>query len=98
VAGTLQYVPGARLPMEVPPTERCPMWTSTSGVFCVGLPDGSVLPLTETRYAAAIASEGAALFVQNAGKNRYIATLRDPSENGFVLSDSFSAEVIRNGN
>ena len=98
VAGTLTYVPGARLPLEQPPTELVPMWMATNGVFCVGLPSGSVLPLSETRYAAQVASEGAAMFDQRAGKNRYIATLKNPSENNFALSDSFTAEVIRNGN
>lgn len=98
VPGTLTYVPGARLPMDPPPTEQVPMWLATNGVFCVGLPAGNVFPLSETQYAAQVASEGAAMFDQRAGKNRYIATLKNPSENHFAMSDSFTAEVIRNGN
>jgi hypothetical protein len=98
IAGTLQMVPGARLPLEAPPTEPVPMWLATNGVFCVGLPSGLILPLTESRFVSQIATEGAALFEQRAGKNRYVATLRNPSENAFAMSDSFTAEVVRNGN
>lgn len=97
VPGTLQMVPGARLPLEAPPSTLVPMWLATNGVFCVGLDDGTVFPLTESRYVAKQASEGAALFDQRAGINRFITTLRNPSENSFAVSDQFTAEVVRNG-
>src|SRR5690606_8204835 len=64
VEGTLTMVPGARLPLEAPPSEPVPMWLATNGVVCVGLPDGTVLPLTETRYAADVGATGAGFFTQ----------------------------------
>lgn len=97
IPGTLQMIPGARLPLEEPPTMLVPMWLASNGVFCVGLGDGTVFPLTESRYVTKQASEGAALFDQRAGINRFIATLRNPSENSFAVSDQFTAEVVRNG-
>ncbi len=93
VPGTLQMVPGARLPFDPPPSEPVPLWLATNGIFCVGLPDGQVAPLTENRYAAMRAEEGAAMFLSRDGVNRYVATLRDPSPNNFALSDAFTAEV-----
>lgn len=96
VPGTLHMVPGARLAMDAPPAEPVPMWLATNGVFCVGMPTGDVVPMTEARFAAMKASDGAAFFDQRDGINRFVATLRNPTENNFAVSDTFSAEVIRN--
>ena len=97
VPGTMQMIPGARLPMENTPAKPVPMWLSSNGVFCVGLEDGTVHPLTEPRFAAQQAEQGAALFDQRSGKSRFLATLRDPSPNNFAVTDSFTAEVVRPG-
>lgn len=97
VPGTLVMVPGARLPFDDPPDMPVPMWMATNGVFCVGFMDGSVHPLTETRFVGAHAEAGAAMFDQRNGQNRYVATLRNPSENNFAMSDQITAEVVRNG-
>lgn len=97
IPGTMQMIPGARLPMDAPPTILVPMWLASNGVFCVGLGDGTVYPLTESRYVTKQAAEGAALFDQRSGVNRFIATLRNPAENSFAVSDQFTAEVVRNG-
>lgn len=100
VPGTLQMIPGARLPFEGAPTLPTPVWLATNGAFVAGMPDGSVAPLTENRYAAMRAEEGAAMFLPRDGVNKYVATLRDPSPNNFALSDAFTAEVrpARRGN
>lgn len=98
VPGTVTMVPGARLPFEAPPPMPVPMWLASNGVFCVGMIDGSVSPLTETRYAARTGQEGAAVFVQRAGRSRYVATVRDSQENAFAMTDQFTAEVVRNNN
>lgn len=98
VPGTQTMVPGARLPFDVPPVMPVPMWLASNGVFCVGMLDGTVQPLTETRYAAQHADAGAVMFDQRAGKNRYVATLRNPSDNNFAMSDQFTAEVVRRNN
>lgn len=97
VPGTLTHVPGARLPLEAPPTVPVPAWLSTNGVFCVGTQDGSVIPLSETSFAAAVGTEGAAAFVQRAGVNRLVVTSRSPSDNAFAVTDSVAIEVVRNG-
>ena len=73
-----------------------PMWVASNGVFCIGLPDGTVVPLTETRYATKKAHFGAAMFIQRDGINRYVATLRNPTDNNFAMTDQITAEVVRN--
>lgn len=95
IPGTMHMVPGARLPMENAPAKPVPMWLASNGVFCVGLEDGTVHPLTEPRFATQLAEQGAALFDQRGGKSRFLTALRDPSPNNFAVSDSFTAEVVR---
>lgn len=96
VPGTMRMVPGARLPFENPPKSLVPMWLATNGVFCVGLPDGTIEPLTESRFAARVGDRGTAAFVQKDGLNRFLATVRNPADNNFAMSDQFTAEVVRN--
>jgi hypothetical protein len=95
VAGTVHMVPGARLPLEAPPSTPVPAWLASNGVFCAGLEDGSILPLTETRYAARTGQSGASLFVQKSGRSRLVTTVRDSQENTFAMTDQFTAEVVR---
>lgn len=97
VAGTLKMVPGAQLPMQAPPSEQVPMWMATDGVFCVGLPDGTVLPLTERYFVAANAKRGAAMMQRRKGESRYIATVEEPRDNVFAASDELTIEIVRNG-
>jgi hypothetical protein len=97
VAGTLAMVPGARLPLEQAPSEPVPVWLATNGVVCVGLPDGSVVPLSESRFAADVGEVGAGIFLQRKGENRYVATTAEPRDNVFAMRDEVSFEVIRNG-
>lgn len=97
VPGSMTLIPGARLGLENPPAMPLPAWLATNGVFCVGLPDGSVLPLTETRYAAAVGTRAAATFLPREGRNQLLVTTQNPSENNFAISDSVSFEIIRNG-
>lgn len=96
IPGTMSMIPGARLPFEEPPVMPVPMWIASNGVFCVGLPDGSVLPLTEARYVTKKAGSGAAMFDQRHGVSRYVATLRNPTDNNFAMTDQITAEVVRN--
>lgn len=95
VPGTMQVIPGARLPFEEGPSGPLPIWLATNGVFCAGLPDGRVAPLTENRYAALRSEEGASMFFPSHGINKYVTTLRDPKPNNLALSDAFTAEVVR---
>jgi hypothetical protein len=97
VPGTLSHVPGARLPLENPPTVPVPVWLATNGVICVGLQDGTILPLTEPRFAADVGCEGASVFEQRDGMSRYIVTTKNPDENVFAVRDQVSIEVVRNG-
>lgn len=97
VPGTLSHVPGARLPLENPPTVPVPVWLATNGVICVGLQDGTILPLTEPRFVADVGSEGASVFEQRDGIGRYIVTTKNPDENVFAVRDQVSIEVVRNG-
>lgn len=90
-------VPGSKLPMDNPPTEPVPVWMATNGAFVVGMPDGSVLPLSEKRYAANVGPEAATLYRESEGLAQCVAAVRDPSQNAFAVGDSASAEVVRNG-
>lgn len=97
VPGSLAMAPGARLPLETPPTEPVPIWLATNGVVCVGLPDGSVLPLSEKTFAADVGATAAAMFLQRDGESRYVATTAEPRENSFAMRDEVAFEIIRNG-
>lgn len=97
VAHTLQMVPGARLPMQQPPSEPVPVWLATNGVVCAGLPDGTVLPLTETSFATAVAARGAGAFIQRDGSSLFVATVSEPSDNVFAVQDEAIFEIVRNG-
>jgi hypothetical protein len=97
VAGSLTYLPGSRLGLQNPPMVPLPVWLSTGGAFCVGFPDGTVVPLTEAQYAADVGDEAAAVFIQQSGSNRLVVTTREPRDNVFAVSDSVSIEVVRNG-
>lgn len=97
VPGSLTHIPGSRLGLDNPPSVPLPAWLATNGVFCVGMPDGSVLPLTERRYAADVGVRAAATFVAREGRNQLLVTTQNPSENNFAFRDDVSFEVIRNG-
>lgn len=97
VAGTLTNVPGAHLPLEAPPHQQLPAWLATNGVFCVGMPDGSVLPITETRFAAHVGTSGAALLRQRHGQTTFVATTQEPRENAFAVRDTVTIEIVNNG-
>lgn len=97
VAHSLTMVPGARLPMESPPPVPVPMWLATNGVICVGLPDGTVLPLSETRYAARVGDTGASVFIQRDGRSSFVATTQEPRDNVFAVTDQVTIEIVRNG-
>lgn len=97
VPGTLTHVPGARLPLENPPTVPVPVWLATNGVVCAGLADGTIVPLTETRYAMDVGDRGASVFDQRDGVSRFIATTQNPTDNVFAVRDQVSIEVVRNG-
>lgn len=97
VAHSMTMVPGARLPMDNPPPVPVPMWLATNGVICVGLPDGTVLPLSETRYAARVGDTGASVFIQRDGRSTFIATTQEPRDNVFAVTDQVTIEIVRNG-
>lgn len=97
VPGTLSHVPGARLPLEAPPTVPVPCWLATNGVVCVGLQDGTVLPLTEPRFVANVGDKGASVFEQRNGVSQFLVTTANPSDNVFAIQDQVSIEVVRNG-
>ena len=74
--GTLQYAPASQVKgANQGPDESVPLWTSHSGI-CTGLSGGTLLNLTQARYAISAASEGAALYHTQNGIDQYLTVLR----------------------
>lgn len=97
IAGSLAYVPGEKLPMDGPPAARVPMWLASNGVFCAGLGDGTVLPVTEARFATKLSTRAAAMYRHQNGLSQYVATLVNATDNPAAVGASVSATIVRNG-
>lgn len=96
VEGTALTVPGSYLGLSE--TREVVYWLSSNGVFCVGMPDGSVMPMTE-RYALAPQAQSGASFIRDIAGIRQIVTNISGIGNTQVAaaSDSAVARVERNG-
>lgn len=72
-------------------------WLASNGVFCLGLPSGQVVALTEKRYLAPNAELGAAMLREQDGLRQIITGLKGRSDNGIRPTDSVTAKVYRHG-
>lgn len=96
VEGTSVQVPGSYFGLSV--TTLVPYWLATNGVFCIGQPDGSVLPMSET-YALAPKAQNGTSFIRDISGVRQILTNLNGLGGAQVAaaSDSAVARVERNG-
>ncbi len=97
VPGSLVMVPATALNIETV-SLRVPVWMSTSGVFCVGGPNGQVLATTEAYFSGDVAERAAALFRSVDGINQVLVSMQKPLRSSkLAVTDSASATVVRNG-
>lgn len=97
IANTMTHVPGANLALDNPVPGTVPMWIAANGVFCAGLPDGTVFAMTEQRFVSALAGTGAAGYRLHRGTHQFVASLLNPITNLAGFSDSVSTTIVRNG-
>lgn len=93
VPGTSILVKGTVLGLET--TEPVAFWLAANGVFCAGLPGGTVVPLTEGRLALAEGEVGASLFREHAGLRGLITSFISRGANGLAVGDRAVASVTR---
>lgn len=96
VPGTSRVVPGNWFGLEA---AEAVAWLSTDGVFCLGLPTGQVVPLTEGRLALPGAEAGAMMIRERSGLRQLIATMLTGvgASNAFAAQDAAVATVRRHG-
>ena len=98
VRGSLVYVPGSYIQMQGMPQSPVPIWIATNGTICLGMPSGTVLPLTEGRFAAAVGVRASAVFRELNGVRQTLFTMEPPASEALVAAtDSLSVTVVRNG-
>ena len=96
VPGTGITVPASAFP-DIDYTGEAAFWLASNGVFCLGLPGGTVIPLTEKHLALPKFERGASMFRTNNGKRQVVTAASGGDTNEFAFSDSIVAEVRRHG-
>lgn len=83
---------------ETLPQTMAVVWVSTDGVFCLGLPGGSVLPMTEKRVVLPRDAESGALMVRDeGGLSQVVATVSGGDTSRAGASDKLVGTIYRNG-
>jgi hypothetical protein len=95
VAGTGVTVSGSVFNVEY--TGTVAFWLATNGVFCLGLPGGTVLPLTDRTLALPGFERGASLLRERNGVRSILTTMLGGSTNALAMGDSAVAEIRRHG-
>lgn len=73
-------------------------WVSWNGVFCVGLPTGQVLPLTEGQLAIPVGTRGAPLVREAKGLRQILMAMRGQVVgSGLAVGDAVATTIRRNG-
>ena len=94
VPGTSLVVPGTDVGLEAP--DPVAAWMSANGVFCLGLPGGRVVPLTEGRLAAhEDGVEGAAMLRVQNGLRQLVMSYMASTTGALAVGDRATATVIR---
>lgn len=93
VPGSSVLVKGTDIGLET--TELCAFWLAANGVFCAGLPGGTLVPLTEGRLALPDGERGATLFREHNGLRQLITSFLSRGSNGLAIGDHASATVTQ---
>lgn len=80
------------------PQTQASVWVSTDGVFCLGLPGGSIVPMTERRVVLPRnADSGATLLRQDGGLSQVVTSLSGGDATTASASDKLVGTIYRNG-
>lgn len=79
-------------------TDDAPVWLCQNGVFCAGLTDGNVSPISQDRLRLPAFARGAAIFRQRPSTRQVLFNLRGMGDgSSAAATDSVVATVMRNG-
>lgn len=95
VEGTAISVPASLFGSEY--TGTAVYWLATNGVFCLGLPSGLVVPMTQQALALPSFERGASMLRETNGTRAVVTTMTGGSANGLAASDSMVATLRRHG-
>lgn len=80
------------------PQTMASVWVSSDGVFCLGLPGGSILPMTEKRVVLPQgAASGASLVRADNGLNQIVTSLSGGESSTAGARDMLVGTIYRNG-
>jgi len=98
VPGTMTMISGSYFEADGVPNVPVPVWVSTVGTVCIGMPDGTVRPLTEGRFAMAVGERGSAIFRELDGVRQALFTMRPPTATSpLAATDSLTITRVKNG-
>lgn len=79
-------------------TGLAPYWLADNGQTVVGLPDGTIVPLHQTRYVAPVNVQSAASVLRESrGVKHLIMALRGGETSTFRATDTATAVIVKNG-
>lgn len=82
---------------DLPPNQAS-VWISADGVYCLGLPGGSILPLTEKRLVLPLnATDGATMLRTDDGLSQIVTSLSGGDTNTAGATDKLVGTIYRGG-
>lgn len=98
VPGSDTVVPGADLGIDDVTTDDVPVWLCENGVFCAGLTDGNVKPITQDRLRLPKCTRAASIYHERTSTRQVVFNMRGigPASKA-AASDTVVATVFRNG-
>lgn len=96
VRGVSVVVPGNIVGLET--TAPCAVWVSADGVFCAGLPDGTLVRLTDRRLVMPAGESGTMFLREHDGLRQLVASYQVRQGNaGLAFTEKVTATVTRHG-
>jgi hypothetical protein len=76
--------------------ERVVAWLATNGVFCVGVPGGTVVRMKESEALATVGERGASLFREVDGIRQFLTALQGSTKApGLRVTDRVAVRTLR---
>lgn len=98
VRGAKTYVSGASFEDQSIPSVSLPVWVSSVGTVCVGMPDGSVRSLNDGAFAMATGDRGSALVRELNGLRQVLFSMRPPAaQSRLAATDTVTITRVKNG-
>ena len=96
--GTPTYVSGDSLNIEGVPSQPVPIWLAKNGYVVIGLPNGQVRALTDSRYAMDVGTRVVMASRELEGVEQLLIGTRAPTTRSKAVSaDSATTTLVRNG-